>query len=135
MCKLNTPIHLKKKSKATTTTWISELQSDGGESVQKDTSDALVPDNKNEANTGKYEEVNGIGDGEKLRSTDGLTNEDHTIEMVPASLHKKLDMEFKSGMIKNNKSKVGSRSSSSMKKGSSSPSVGESDSETDSTSS
>ncbi|KAL2465123.1 golgin candidate 2 [Abeliophyllum distichum] len=124
-------------------TSISELQSDGGESVRKDTGDALVPDNKNEANIGKYEEVNGIGDGEKLCSTDGLTNEDHTIEMVPASLDKKLDMKFqlkdgerfKSGMIKNNKSKVGSRSSSSMKKGSSSPSDGESDSETDSTSS
>ncbi|KAL2482333.1 golgin candidate 2 [Forsythia ovata] len=124
-------------------TSISELQSDGGESVRKDTGDALVPDNKNEANIGKYEEVNGIGDGAKLRSTDGLTNEDHTMEMVPASLDKKLDMKFrlkdgerfKSGMIKNNKSKVGSRSSSSMKKGSSSPSDGESDSETDSTSS
>ncbi|CAI9787206.1 unnamed protein product [Fraxinus pennsylvanica] len=122
---------------------ISKLQSDGGKSDRKDMSDALVPDNKYEADVGKNEEVNGNGDGEKLCSTDGLTNDDHLMEMVPASLDRKLNMKFqvkdgerfKSGVLKNNKSKVGSRSSSSMKKGSSSPRDEESDSETDSTSS
>ncbi|CAI9754553.1 unnamed protein product [Fraxinus pennsylvanica] len=121
---------------------ITELQSDGGESVREDTSDAFVPDNKNEANKGKNEEVNGIGDGENLRPTDGLTNDNCPMEMVPASLDRKSDMKFqlkdgerfKSAMLKNNKTKVVSRSSSSMKKGSS-LSNGESDSETDSTSS
>ncbi|CAA2971353.1 Hypothetical predicted protein [Olea europaea subsp. europaea] len=92
---------------------------------------------------GKNEEVNGNGDGEKLCSTDGLTNDDHLMEMVPASLYRNLNMKFqikdsesfKSGMLKNSKSKVGSRSSSSMKKGSSSLRDKEFDSETNSTSS
>ncbi|CAA2957388.1 golgin candidate 2 [Olea europaea subsp. europaea] len=124
-------------------TLITEFQSDGGESVRKDMSDALIPDNKNEAYIGKNKELNGIGDGEKLHPTDGLINDNHPTEMVPVSLDGKSDMKsqlkdgerFKSAMLKNNKSKVGSRSSSSMKKGFSSRSDDESDSETDSTSS
>ncbi|CAA2989085.1 Hypothetical predicted protein [Olea europaea subsp. europaea] len=92
---------------------------------RKDMSDALVPDYNYEADMGKIDEVNGNGDGEKLRSTDGLPSKDHLMS----------GERFKSGMLKNNKSKVGFRSTSSMKKGSSSPRDEESDSETDTTSS
>ncbi|CAA2971357.1 golgin candidate 2 [Olea europaea subsp. europaea] len=71
--------------------------------------------NKYEADIGKNEEANGNGDGEKQRFTNDLTNDDRLMEMVPASLDRKLNMKFqmkedgerfKSGMLNNSKSKI-----------------------------
>ncbi|KAI3463716.1 hypothetical protein Pfo_020379 [Paulownia fortunei] len=112
--------------------------SSGGELDQKETSSTLVIDNTNVANMGRIEGVNDILDAEKLHPLD---DSDHSSRMMSISHERELDMKvglndgerLKRGISASNRSTLGSRTSSYMKKVSSLPSDGESNSETDTT--
>lgn len=110
--------------------------SSGGESDQNSTPTPMF----STANMGRVEGVNDIIDGEKLHL---VNDSDHSSQITSISLDRKLDMKVGSNgadrleteISGTNRSKIGSRTSSSKKKVSSLPSEGESNSETDTTSS
>ncbi|KAK6127638.1 hypothetical protein DH2020_038617 [Rehmannia glutinosa] len=123
---------------ATPRTSSAQSPSSGGEYDQRNGGSTVVIGNAHLANMGRVKGVNDTVDGEKLHPSD---DSDSSSRKMSISHEKELDMKvglndgerLKREFSASNISMLGSRTSSSVKKVSSSPSDGESNSETDTT--